>query len=343
MSGSPRRLLPAVIPRGGDRGDVPLRRRTSSHTRKPAEWQSDSYLGEGLSRLQRQVASELRRLQRESAGLDPKDVAVLELYRESFKRLIPAFKTFGPVLTQIKSFFDAALDSRMRDVDQMHLKVVNLQALMNGYDLNLQAIHDKHDANIKPYAEDLAKVRKINAQMDRKIAEKQAEVDSQAAQLKKVKVQLGDLEGWQMTLVKSMKRWEGKLNGLTEAADKSEHSVWRTKQEIKKKASQRVFAEQLLLLKQQTHQAKDKELKIAITAIIDLHARVQEQRGANKVTEAQLEEMVAKLKRHEKFLEEQKNIAVDRSRNVTPRPDWQEVEAYIQEKRIRLGGQLVNL
>jgi len=189
------------------------------------------------------VAAEVARLERESVGLDANDKAVLELHRESFARLVGSFRVYAPILSQVKNVFDGALDQRMARIFHVQPKTVKLDALKNGYDLNLQAIYDQHELEMKPYKEDLEKLRAANRQLDLRIAEKQAQIDVDTGALSVVKAQLDELEEWQQTLVESMKQWEGELEKINTAADNSEKSVWKTKQGITRAQEKIVLGE----------------------------------------------------------------------------------------------------
>eukprot|EP01048_Picozoa_sp_COSAG05_P003825 COSAG05_NODE_186_length_14726_cov_28.333630_13_plen_814_part_01 len=301
------------------------------------------YVGTGLDGVKRQVAAELRRLQRESEGLDPCDKAVLELHRESFTRLIGSFKVYAPVLAQIKSAFDTTLDSRMQQIFHSEPKVVKLDALKNGYDLNLQAIYDKHDADAKPYRDDLENLRKTNQMLDEKIAEKRKVIDADTASLKDMKFKLDELEEWQQTLVESMKQWEVQLERMNTAADQSDKSVWRKKQGIAKAKDKILMGQGTLARKQTAIKEKDWAIKVAVEEIIDLHTRIQSQTAAVRLSSSKLEQMVAKLDETKNSLEKQKATAVNRDRAVTPRPDWEEASAFLQEKRVHIGGQQATL
>lgn len=201
------------------------------------------YVGAGLDGIRRQVAAEVARLERESVGLDANDKAVLELHRESFARLVGSFRVYAPILSQVKNVFDGALDQRMARIFHVQPKTVKLDALKNGYDLNLQAIYDQHELEMKPYKEDLEKLRAANRQLDLRIAEKQAQIDVDTGALSVVKAQLDELEEWQQTLVESMKQWEGELEKINTAADNSEKSVWKTKQGITRAQEKIVLGE----------------------------------------------------------------------------------------------------
>jgi hypothetical protein len=56
-----------------------------------------------------------------------------------------SFRVYAPLLSQIKAAYDSAIDLRMQHLFHVQPKVVKLDALRNGYDLNLQAIYDQHE------------------------------------------------------------------------------------------------------------------------------------------------------------------------------------------------------
>ena len=56
-----------------------------------------------------------------------------------------SFRAYAPLLSQIKAAYDDAIDTRMQKLFEVQPKVVKLDALRNGYDLNLRAVYDKHE------------------------------------------------------------------------------------------------------------------------------------------------------------------------------------------------------
>ena len=84
--------LPQLAPRRPtERASTSFRANYSKRPAPPSRGrpaQPPTYVDHGLDGVRKQVASELQRLERETAGMDPDDLAVLQLYQESFSRLI---------------------------------------------------------------------------------------------------------------------------------------------------------------------------------------------------------------------------------------------------------------
>ena len=300
----PTGLLPVVAPRGwtprkpepanaGDQRALvhesararPQRASTSfraNYPKRPAKRpappseKKPTYVSEGLDGVRNQVAKELRRLEWESAGLDPDDLAVLQLFQESFSRLIASFRVYAPVLTRIKTAYDMAVSTRQNRIFAARPKVVKLDALKNGYDLNLQAIYDEHQAESKPHEDTLAKMRAVNADTDKRIAEKQAQIDRDSEALAKVKADLNEQEEWQQTLVSSMKVWEGELQDMHSQADNSDRSVWKTKNSITKNEQKIDLLTGERDRKQDAIEKKKAQLSEVVASIIQLHKDIQQ-------------------------------------------------------------------
>jgi Ca2+-binding EF-hand superfamily protein len=181
----------------------------------------------------------------------------------------------------------------------------------------------------KPLRDELRQIREATAKLDSALAEKQQLLAKDTALHNEVKGRLEELEGWQHTLVGSMKKWEVDLDKMNNEADKDHKSLWSKMQGIKKTAAKIEILQGSMRRKQETIKEKKREIEVTTKQIIGLHTKLQVQKSAVMESKSKLDQMELKLQNTRITLEEEKADAVDRGRADTPRPDWEESKSYL--------------
>ena len=286
--------------------------------------ETPAYVSTGLENVRMKVHQELHRLELATEGMPALDETRLELYRQSFEHFVGSFRAYQPILSTIKAEYDQAVTEVRNQVMHMQPQLTRYTALTSDYDLDLQMIYHKSDEETHSMRQRLDKLQRSTADTVRRVQITDAQLDEIGTEHSTAKAQLDEVEEAQHVLVTSLRQWERTLDELHTKASASDKSVWsiqRRKEETQQKMS---TCKENTGRGEVTLKLKTEDLSGMVARIIELHAQIQEKTKEVREATSTTKEAHKKAKKMSRQFEDACEEAVDRSRVVTPPPDWSE-------------------
>lgn len=287
------------------------------------------YINAGLERVRARVHYEVANLERAGRDLPEFSAARLEMHQSLLDRLLGAFRGYAPAFAKIKAEFDRAVATRQAQLVKAREQAVQMQALDCGYDLELPAIRERYERLMTPDREKLSALRQQIAMIDSIMQQKTALLKQATEKYRGMHEEHEDLEDQQQVLAMGMRAGEMQLKEMTQDMIDSDTSVWRTKTEIRRSEIKIDAALDTLERKRGDIDEKDEEGHNLHNQIMDLHVKIQQTTKKVRDSAKFLELLQRQLKDAHANYEKKRTEAVDRSRPMTPRPDWPEAQASL--------------